>query len=134
MRLRALNQSPADLLAEAKAPDEMGYVELGRYIEALQRSGNDANKLIVEQALKLALPVTCLIIALFGAPLAVTTPRAGAAVGIAISLGTTVVFLLLTQITKAVGAGGLINPILAAWIPNVVFLFVGLVLLAKVRT
>ncbi len=134
MRLRALNESPADLLAEAKAPDEMGYAELGRYIEALRRSGNDANKLIVEQALKLALPVTCLIIALFGAPLAVTTPRAGAAVGIAISLGTTVVFLLLTQITKAVGAGGLISPILAAWIPNVVFLFVGLVLLAKVRT
>lgn len=134
MRLRALRQSPADLLAEAKAPDEMGYAELGRYIEALQRSGNDANKLVVEQALKLALPATCLIIALFGAPLAVTTPRAGAAIGIAISLGTTVVFLLITQITKAIGAGGVVNPIVAAWFPNVVFLFAALVLLAKVRT
>jgi lipopolysaccharide export system permease protein len=134
MRLRALNQSPADLLAEPKAPDEMAYAELGRYIEALKRSGNDANKLMVEQALKLALPVTCLIIALFGAPLAVTSPRAGAAVGIAISLGTTVVFLLITQITRAIGAGGVINPILAAWFPNVLFLFAALVLLAKVRT
>ena len=83
MRLRALTQSPADLLAEPKAPDEMRYAELGRYIDALKRSGNDANKLIVEQALKLALPATCLIIALFGAPLAVQAPRAGAAVGIA---------------------------------------------------
>jgi lipopolysaccharide export system permease protein len=134
MRLRALNQSPADLLAEPKAPDEMRYAELGRYINALKRSGNDANKLVVEQALKLALPATCIIIALFGAPLAVTSPRAGAAVGIAISLGTTVIFLLLVQITKAVGAGGVINPVLAAWFPNVVFLFAALVLLAKVRT
>jgi LPS export ABC transporter permease LptG len=134
MRLNALRQSPADLLAEPKAPDEMRYAELGRYIDALKRSGNDANKLMVDQALKLALPATCLIIALFGAPLAVTSPRAGAAVGIAISLGTTVVFLLVTQITKAVGAGGVINPIVAAWFPNVVFLFAGLVLLAKVRT
>jgi lipopolysaccharide export system permease protein len=134
MRLRALKQSPADLLAESKAPDEMRYAELGRYIDALRRSGNDANKLMVEQALKLALPATCIIIALFGAPLAVTTPRAGAAVGVAISLGTTVIFLLFVQITKAIGAGGLINPVLAAWIPNVVFLFLGLVLLAKVRT
>ena len=74
MRLRALTQSPADLLAEPKAPDEMRYAELGRYIDALKRSGNDANKLIVEQALKLALPATCLIIALFGAPLAVPGP------------------------------------------------------------
>jgi lipopolysaccharide export system permease protein len=134
MRLRALNQAPADLLAESKAPDEMRYAELGRYIDALKRSGNDANKLIVEQALKLALPATCLIIALFGAPLAVTSPRAGAAVGVAISLGTTVIFLLFVQITKAIGAGGLIDPTLAAWIPNIVFLFAGLVLLARVRT
>jgi lipopolysaccharide export system permease protein len=134
MRLKALSQAPADLLAESKAPDEMRYAELGRYIDALKRSGNDANKLIVEQALKLALPATCIIIALFGAPLGVTTPRAGAAVGIAISLGTTVIFLLFVQITKAIGAGGVINPLLAAWIPNMVFLFAGLVLLAKVRT
>jgi LPS export ABC transporter permease LptG len=134
MRLKALRQTPADLMAEPKAPDEMRYAELGRYIDALKRSGNDANKLMVDQALKLALPVTCLIIALFGAPLAVTSPRAGAAVGVAISLGTTVVFLLCTQITKAIGAGGVINPIVAAWFPNLVFLFAGLVLLARVRT
>lgn len=134
MRLRALRQSPADLLAESKGPDEMRFAELGRYIDALKRSGNDANKLIVEQSLKLALPVTCLIIALFGAPLAVTTPRAGPAVGIAISLAIALVFLLLTQLTKAIGAGGVINPLVAAWFPNVIFLFAGLVLLAKVRT
>jgi lipopolysaccharide export system permease protein len=134
MQLKALRQTPADLLAESKAPDEMRYAELGRYIDALKRSGNDANKLIVEQALKLALPATCIIIALFGAPLAVTTPRAGAAVGVAISLGTTVIFLLFIQITKAIGAGGLINPVIAAWMPNVVFLFAALVLLARVRT
>ena len=134
MRLKALSQSPADLLAEPKAPDEMRYAELGRYIDGLKRSGNDANKLIVEQSLKLALPATCLIIALFGAPLAVQAPRAGAAVGVAISLGTTVLFLLITQIMKAVGAGGLVDPILAAWLPNMVFLLAGLVLLARVRT
>ena len=134
MRLRALTQSPADLLAEPKAPDEMRYAELGRYIDALKRSGNDANKLIVEQALKVALPATCLIIALFGAPLAVQAPRAGAAIGVAISLGTTVMFLLITQIMKAVGAGGLLDPTLAAWLPNAVFLLAGLVLLARVRT
>lgn len=134
MRLRALRQSPADLLAESKGPDEMRFAELGRYIDALKRSGNDANKLIVEQALKLALPATCLIIALFGAPLAVTTPRAGPAGGVAVSLAIALIFLLLTQLTKAIGAGGAINPLVAAWFPNVIFLFGGLVLLAKVRT
>ncbi len=134
LRLRAFTQTPADLLAEPKAPDEMGYRELGRYIEALQRSGNDANKLIVERALKLAIPATCLIIAVFGAPLAITSPRSGTAFGIAISLGTTVLFLLLMQIAKAVGAGGVVDPVVAAWTPSTLFLLVGVLLLARVRT
>jgi hypothetical protein len=51
---------------------------------------------------------------------------------VAISLGTTVIFLLFVQITKAIGAGGVINPVVAAWIPNVIFLFAGLVLVASV--
>jgi len=134
MRLKALTQSPADLLAEPKAPDEMRYGELGRYIDALRRSGNDANKLIVERALKVALPATCLIIALFGAPLGITNPRAGAAVGVALSLGTTVLFLLLTQIMKAVGSGGVVDPVAAAWLPNLVFLAAALLLLLRTRT
>ena len=62
------------------------------------------------------------------------SPRAGAAVGVAISLGTTVIFLLITQIMKAVGSGGLIDPMLAAWLPNMVFFAAGVGLMARVRT
>jgi lipopolysaccharide export system permease protein len=134
LRLGALTQTPAQLLAEAKAPAEMRFGELGEYIEALQRSGNDVRKLQVEHALKLAIPFTCLIIALFGAPLSVTSPRAGTAVGVALSLGTTVVFLLLINLSKAVGAGGSVNPVVAAWFPNVLFLSGALLLMQKVRT
>lgn len=102
MRFRPLTQRPRELLIEAREPEEMAYQELGQYIENLRRSGSDVNKLRVEQALKLAIPVTCLVITLFGAPLAVTAPRAGPAVGVAISLGTTVIFLMLVNLTKAV--------------------------------
>ena len=48
--------------------------------------------------------------------------RAGPAVGIAISLGTTIVYLLMINLSQAVGASGVINPTLAAWVPNLVFL------------
>lgn len=133
-RLRALTQEPADLLAEPKAPEEMRYGELTRFIEALKRSGNDTSKIEVDRALKIALPVTCLVIALFGAPLAVTSPRQGAAIGIAISLGTTVVFLSLIQLSKAVGVTGVVNPVVAAWTPNAIFFGAALWLLARVRT
>ena len=134
LRLPALRQSPADLLAEPKAPEEMRYAELGRYIDALARSGTDHKKLRVKQALKIAVPFTCIIIALFGAPLAVSNPRAGGAFGIAIALGTTVIFLVAVQLSQAIGAGGLLPPRLAAWMPNVVFGATAVWLMTKVRT
>jgi lipopolysaccharide export system permease protein len=134
MRLRALSQTPSQLLAASKAPSEMRYRELGEYIDGLRRSGNDVNKLRVERALKIAIPITCLIVALLGAPLSLSSPRAGAAYGIAISLAATVLFLLVINLAKAVGNGGIVDPLVAAWAPNVLFLSVALVLLKRVRT
>ncbi len=133
-RIRALSRRPRELLVEPKDPSEMTYSELGEYIETLRRSGNDVRKLRVEQAIKLAVPVACFIIVLFGGPLAITAPRAGAAMGVAISLATTISYLLLINLTKAVGASGLMDPVLAAWSPNVLFFGVARVLVARART
>jgi lipopolysaccharide export system permease protein len=134
LQMRNLTERPTDLLAEPKAPEEMRYAELGRYIDALARSGTDHKKLRVKQALKIAVPFTCIVIALFGAPLAVSNPRAGGAWGVAVSLGTTIVFLVSVQLSQAVGAGGLLPPTMAAWLPNLVFGTAAVWLLMKVRT
>lgn len=134
MRFRAFKEEPRQLLMDPKLPEEMTWAELGGYIDVMERAGNNVNELVVKRWLKIALPVTCLVIAIFGAPLAVTAPRAGAAVGIAISLGTTLVFLLFINLAIAIGKSGLINPDYAAWVPNAFFLAIGLVLMKRVRT
>jgi len=134
LRQRALTERPEELLTEPKTPCEMNYAELGRYVRSLERSGSDANKLKVERALKIAIPFTCLIITLFGAPLGITGARSGTAYGVAVSLATTIVFLMSVQISRAVGAGGALPPVLAVWLPNVVFGLAGLALLARSRT
>jgi len=131
---REFAERPTDMMVKPRIPQEMRYRELSRFIRTLERSGGDANQLRVERALKIAIPVTCIIIALFGAPLATSTQRGGAAYGVGISLGITVVFLMLVQLTKAIGSKGLMPPDLAAWVPSAIFATVGLVLLARVRT
>jgi len=131
---RAFVERPLELNAATKAPADMGWRELGRYIRALQRAGSDVNPLKVERMLKLAIPVTCVIILLFAAPLATSTQRGGAAWGIGVSLLTTVVFLVLVNLMRGVGGKGIISPDLAAWIPSLIFGVVGAVLLWRVRT
>ena len=134
MRDAHFAERPADMLTKPRSPQEMRYRELTRYIKAQERSCSDVNLVRVERALKIAIPVTCIIIALFGAPLATSTQRGGAAYGIGISLAVTVIFLMLIQLTKAIGGKGLLPPDVAAWVPSAIFGVLGLVLLARVRT
>ncbi len=134
MRDNEFKEQPSEMMSRTHLPDEMRYEELSRFIKAMERSGTDVNEWKVERALKIAIPITCIIIALFGAPLATTNQRGGAAFGIAISLATTVTFLMAVQVTKAVGGTGMMPPDLAAWVPNALFALIGIFLLGRVRT
>ena len=131
---RTLQETPAELRASEKAPAAMNFRQLSRFIVALERSGADVNILKVERSLKLAIPVTCVIIALFGAPLATSSKRGGAAYGVAVSLGTTITFLILIQLTRAIGGHGLIPADLAGWLPNIIVGILAVILLVRVRT
>ncbi|MDQ6611229.1 MAG: LptF/LptG family permease [Gemmatimonadota bacterium] len=131
---RTLQETAAELRASEKAPAAMNFRQLSHFIVALERSGADVNLLKVERMLKLAIPVTCVIIALFGAPLATSSQRGGAAYGVAVSLGTTITFLILIQLTRAIGGHGIISADLAAWLPNIIVGTVALILLLRVRT
>jgi lipopolysaccharide export system permease protein len=128
------SETPQDLLAKPKDPEQMDYAELGRFIESIERSGGDARKLEVERMLKIALPVAGLIVVLFGSALGNSTGRAGPAAGVGIALATVLVYLLSVRIAQGMGAGGILPPALAAWLPNLLFFGIGLGLLARART
>jgi lipopolysaccharide export system permease protein len=131
---RNFREPPKQLTLTQKAPADMGFRELGRFITSMERSGAEVNELRVERMLKIAIPITCIVILLFGAPLATSTQRGGAAYGVGVSLGTTVIFLMLIQLTKGIGGKGMIPADLAAWLPSIIFGIVGVILFARVRT
>jgi lipopolysaccharide export system permease protein len=131
---RSFDETPEELRAQPKEPDEMQYAELGRFIDAIERSGSTAKKLRTVRAMRISFPFACLIIVLFGTPLAHSTRRGGTPMSVAVALATTVFFLILLRISEALGAGGALSPALAAWVPNVMFLAAGIVLYWRVRT
>lgn len=131
---RDFTETPQDLLAEPKDPEEMNYRELGQFIDSIRRSGGDARKLQVERMLKIAFPVAGLIVVLFGSALGNSTGRRGPAMGVGIALATVLIYLLSVRISEGMGAGGVLTPGLAAWLPNMLFLAIGLILLSRTRT
>ena len=73
-------------------------------------------------------------IRLFAAPLANSAPRGGAAYGVGVSLGITIVYLMLFKVAGAAGSSGALHPTVAAWIPNVLFAIAGAFMIRRVRT
>ncbi|MGD8495021.1 MAG: LptF/LptG family permease [Gemmatimonadales bacterium] len=130
----AFTETPDDLLAPPKDVENMDYGELEAYIDALDRSGSDTRQLRVELMLKIAFPFACFIIALFGAPLANSSRRGGASISIGIALVTTLLFLSLIRIAEGLGAGGILPPPAAAWLPNAFFLAAGVFFYRRVAT
>ncbi len=134
MHVRELDEPPDELRAEPKDVNEMRYAELGQFIEAIERSGGTAHDLETSRTQRLAYPFACLIITLFGMPLAHSNKRGGAPMSIGIALATTTIFMIFIRITEALGAGGAIPPLVAAWLPNGVFLVAGVFLFSRLRT
>ena len=127
-------ERPQDLMLTPKAPEDMNFGDLGKFIRAMERSGADVDRLKVERMLKIVIPITSVIILLFAASLATSTQRGGAAYGVGVALGTTVIFIFLVQLTKGLGSNGLIPPEIAAWTPSIVFGTIGAILFWRVRT
>jgi lipopolysaccharide export system permease protein len=134
LRIPSFKETPEQLLATQRDPENMRYAELGHFIEINQRSGGRPLKLMVARAQKIAIPVATLVIILFAMPLATSSGRGGSAYGMGISLAITIFYLMLFKVSGAMGASGALPPLTAAWIPNAVFMAAASVLLLRVRS
>ncbi len=114
-----------------KKPEEMSYSELKAFIKEVERNGGEPNHWLVDLYLKFAVPLANFIIILFGAPLSSQKHRGGAATGFGISLAIVFIYFGIVKTAQSMGQNGMLPPLLAAWIANIVFLLAGIVILVK---
>jgi lipopolysaccharide export system permease protein len=82
---------------------------------------------------RLAAPWTCLVVVLIAIPFGASTGRRNLFVGVAGSIFICFAFFVIQQVSLALGSGGYLPAWLAAWLPNLIFGALGLVLLLRVR-
>ncbi|HHV93839.1 MAG TPA: YjgP/YjgQ family permease [Firmicutes bacterium] len=122
---------PERFFGGQKTTSEMSRKELGEHIQLFQQSGLQVDDFVVDYHLKLALPFASLIFVLVGAPLCFAFGRGGKMFGVVISLVIMFLYYVVTSVARSMGANGLIPPILAAWLSNVLFAGLGIGLLVK---
>lgn len=127
-------EGPSYFKTDEPKPDQMTYGQLKAYVAQLKSRGDDTTSGLVSLQRKLAFPFVALVMTLLAVPFAVTTGRRGALYGIGIGIVLAIVYWLMLSVLGAVGAGGLLSPVLAAWTPNILFAAAALYMLLTVRT
>jgi lipopolysaccharide export LptBFGC system permease protein LptF len=126
---------PADyFMTEIPEPRRMNHRQLQTYINDLRQSGYDVREHEVELHRKTAFPFVTLVMTCIAIPFAVTTGRRGAMYGIGIGIALALLYWTMISVFAALGASGVMSPLLAAWAPNLLFGAAGLALLLTVRT
>jgi LPS export ABC transporter permease LptF/LPS export ABC transporter permease LptG len=134
----ATTSRPLETLAyfSQEPPDArfMSYGQLREHTERLQSGGFDVLDQEVALARKLAFPFVTVIMTLIAIPFAVTIGRGGTMAGIGVGVAMALFYWGALSISAALGAGGLIAPVLAAWAPNLLFGAGAAYLVLTVRT
>jgi len=118
---------PEDLQRVVQKSEEMSYKELYNYIQDVETEGYDATPYRVDFHSKFALPVACLILCIIGTGI---TLRKNTTEGLSLTIiyGIVVVFLfwISQSFCLSLGYGGILSPVIAAWISNLIFTCFGI--------
>ena len=119
----SLKKTPEDFDRAETPTKEMNMVQLGAYIDKTIEEGQTPTRYLVDWHDKIAFPMVCLIMAALSVPFAIkVSPRGGGiAVGLGLSLVVAFGYWIAHTMFIALGHGGYVPPIAAAWGANVVF-------------
>lgn len=117
-----------EFFEKQRSPEEMSFRELRRQIAILKQAGSETAKLEVAYHLKFALPFSALMFILIGMPLGVQKKKDGKGLGVIITVILAFTYYILLSIFRSLGRGEIMAPWLAAWMPDIVFGTLGLVL------
>lgn len=127
-----LNLQPSELRKDEYLKDKLTSPELKRYINVEeQRATEGLAPLKVELARRTSTPFSVLLLTLIGAILAGRKTRGGSGLHLAIGISIAAVFIISDRFSTVFATKSNFPPILAAWVPNIIFTFVAYYLYRK---
>jgi len=127
-----LTLKPTDLYKVKEVFEEMNLYELNDFIASEKAKGSIGYKSFeIEKHKRLAGPAAIIILTLIGVALSSRKVRGGIGMHLGAGIALTFSYILLMQISTVFSTFGNLSPAIASWIPNIIFLFIGLYLLYK---
>lgn len=124
-----LSIQPSDFERRLSIVEAMNNDELDQYIEELQMQGSGTVvHYLLEKYKRIAFPFSTFILTLIGVSLASRRTRGGTGLHIGLGLLISFAYILFMQLSTNFAIGGSMSPLLAVWIPNILFTIIALFL------
>jgi lipopolysaccharide export system permease protein len=127
----SLDSRPEDIDADAADPDEMNLKELYLTMKSAAKKGNNAGRLTMMFYLRIALPWASVVLVLVGAAVGSRPQRSSSGMGLGLSVVIVFCYYVIMSLCKSLGEANFMPGLVAAWIPNAVFLTIGMVLIRR---
>ncbi|MHB0939189.1 MAG: LptF/LptG family permease [Armatimonadota bacterium] len=129
-----LKESPIELDSSKKRAEQFTANDLRHRVKRLQEIGGNNMELYQMRmwlVQRFSTPFTCLVFALIAAPLGLRHHRTSNAMGLGISLLVIFAYYFFSVYLNMFGENNRMDPLLAAWLPNVVGAVLGIVLIYR---
>jgi len=132
--LLSLGFTPDEIQQQARKPEELDYYSLTERIIQLKENGVDTLRWEVTRYLKISFAFTNLIVVLFGIPLVVLKEKNSLSFGAGASVFVIFGYYAFIKFGQSLGFKGIIDPMVSAWLGNIVFMTSGILLLWRAKT
>lgn len=128
-----LTITPEDFLISVNGFEQLNTPNLKKYIDQQQNRGmaNSIRAFEIEYHKRFANIASAFILTMIGATLSSRKIKGGMGLNIGIGVLLSVSYILFMTISSTFAVSGMVSPLIAAWIPNVVFSFIAAYLYTK---
>ncbi len=125
--------TPKELNLSQQKYQELTVDEMEERIAQERMGGRDVDKILVDYYARFSFPFAALIVSFFGIPFSSAQRKSGAAMQVAITALVSALYLVLTEVSKALTYQGDLPPLVTAWLANCLFLVVGVFNLYRIE-
>ena len=108
---------------------ELGIGELQAEADRLRQAGQPDHRPILELHKKFSIPFACLVFAIIGLPLGITTRKDSKLAGFVLGIGVIFIYYIVMFGSEAMAKADAVSAHLAMWLPNIVLGLAGVVLI-----
>jgi lipopolysaccharide export system permease protein len=124
-----LNLTPKDFDSKYQLHETLTLTELNTFIARLETRGADGIEVyLVEKYVRFANPFSIIILTMIGLIVSARKSRGGVGFQIALGFMLAFVYIMFFMMSKGMAESGTMPPMLAVWLPNIIFSGIGVIM------